>query len=122
MLTTGAVAARGMDRTEDAVTAAPTLNEAVSAGRAAMERAWAAANRRWVIAAETWILDLPRGTRFLAEEAVIAVTEAGFKTRNNKAMGGVMNKASNADLIAMTGAMQPSRTSHGQMRPEWIRL
>lgn len=100
----------------------PTLEEAVAEGERRMAEAWEQADREWSVAIERWILfHLGPGDTFIAEDAVIAVSDRGYRTTNAKAVGAIVKALSRRGVIEPTGDARRARTSHGSLKPVWRR-
>lgn len=99
----------------------PTLERAREMGDEAQSSVERHANGDWLDAAYNHIWLLTLGTRFIAEDVVIAIERHGHFTVNRKAIGPIISRAARQGLIVRCGA-RAARTSHGSLKPEWIRI
>lgn len=100
---------------------APALTEALAEGERRAAEAFELAEAQWCRAVESWILLLPKGSEFIAEDAVLAVGAHGFTTPNRKAVGAIVKALSRHGVISPTGSARRARTSHGSLKPVWRR-
>lgn len=76
----------------------------------------------WVRAAEVRIRRLAKGTQFIAEDVLEHVRRRGFVVVNARMVGELVRRLERRHIIARTGTARPARTSHGALKPVWIRL
>lgn len=100
----------------------PSLDDAHALGAVSQAAVQEHADNEWLASAGLWVIRLPVGARFIAEDVVIGVEALGHSTHNRKAVGPVIASLARAGVIEKTGAARAARTSHGSLKPEWVRL
>lgn len=86
-----------------------------------MHAAARSADPDWTRAVRDAVLDLKPGKTFMVEDLLDAVAVAGYSTRDQRAVGSIINTLSREGRIVRTGKYRPARTSNGSLRAEWRR-
>lgn len=97
------------------------LTQSIAAGQAAMGAAEAAADERWLKAVRETICGFPAERKFMPDEVVAELRRRGITTANPKAIGPVILRLAREGFIMRSGQLRAVRTSHGSLRPEWMR-